>query len=52
MDISSVAGSLAAGTVGGSIDVGVINAVENLSQIQTSVLFSSIGIGAGVDAYA
>ena len=52
MEIDSIASGLAAQSVTSGVNIGVLKAVQNLDQVQAGLLFSSIGIGAGVDAYA
>lgn len=52
MDLSSIATGLAAASVSQSVDVGVLKAVQNLDAATSSMLFASIGLGAGVDAFA
>ena len=51
MDLSSVAGGLAAASVSQSVDVSVLKAVQNLDAIQSALLVS-IGIGANFSAQA
>jgi hypothetical protein len=52
MDLSGIASGLAASSVTQGVDVGVLRAVQNLDQAQAALLFSSIGLGSGVDAFA
>ena len=52
MDLSSIGSALSTGGVSEQIDIGVLNAVQNLEQISSALLFASIGIGTGVDASA
>ena len=52
MDLSSIGASISTGGVSEQIDIGVLNAVSNLEQVQSALLFASIGIGSGVDASA
>lgn len=52
MDLGSIATGLAGQSVGNSIDVGVLKAVQNLEMTQASMLAASIGLGTHVDAYA
>jgi hypothetical protein len=52
MSLSSIASGLAASSVSEGVDIGVLKAVQNLDEVQAALLFSSIGLGAGVDAYA
>jgi hypothetical protein len=50
--VSSIASSMALTSVGSQVAVGVLSATENLQQDLVSRLFSSLGIGNGIDAYA
>jgi hypothetical protein len=52
MEISDIASGLAAQSVTSGVNIGVLKAVQNLDQTQSALLFSSIGIGAGIDTYA
>jgi hypothetical protein len=52
MDVQDIASSLAAASVSAGINIGVLNAVQALAQTQAAVLFASLGLGTGVDAYA
>lgn len=52
MDLSSVATGLVASNVSGSIDVGVLKAVQNLDQNQAAMLAASIGLGGNFDRFA
>jgi hypothetical protein len=52
MELESIASGLAAGSVSSSVNIGVLNAVNTLDQSTAAVLFSSLGIGGGVDTYA
>ena len=52
MDLSSIASGLAAASVSQSVDVGVLKAVQNLDAATSSLLFASIGLGTGIDAFA
>jgi len=48
VDISNIE----AGAVGQQIDTGVLRALQNLEQNVASQLFSSLGLGTVIDAYA
>lgn len=48
MDIANIEG----GAVAQQVDVGVLRALQNLEQNVASQLFSSLGLGTVVDAYA
>lgn len=50
--IESIANGLVASSVSASLNIGLLKSVDNLSEIQSAVLFSSIGIGGHIDAYA
>ena len=50
--ISSAVAGLSAGGVGGAIAVSVLKSTENAEAQQIATLFSSIGIGGNVSAYA
>ena len=52
MDLSGIATSLAASSVSQSVDVGVLKAVQNLDAVTSAMMFASIGLGTGVDAFA
>lgn len=52
MDLSGISTALAASSVSQSVDIGVLNAVQNLDASTSALMFASIGLGAGVDAYA
>lgn len=52
MDLSSISTGLVSANVSGSIDVGVLKAVQNLDQNQAAMLAASIGLGANVDSFA
>jgi hypothetical protein len=52
MDIGSVATSLSASNVSGSIGLSVLNSVLNLDQTVAAQLAASIGLGTRIDAYA
>jgi len=47
MDISGIEGGVAQ-----QVDIGVLSALQNLEQNVASQLFSSLGLGTVVDAYA
>ena len=51
MDLANIAGGGLA-SVGQQVDVGVLKALQNLDRNVTAELFSSLGLGTVVDAYA
>ncbi len=52
MDLSGIATSLAMTSVAQSVDVGVLKAVQNLDAASSAMMFASIGVGTGIDAFA
>lgn len=52
MELASVASGLAAADPTGTIGTSVLRSVNNLAETQTAILFSSIGLGANVNALA
>ena len=52
MDLSGIATGLAAASVSQNVDVSVLKAVQNLDAATSSMLFASIGLGTGIDAFA
>ena len=52
MDLGSVATGLVGQSIGASLNVDVLKAVQNLDKTQAAMLAASIGLGGHVDAYA
>lgn len=50
--LSNVASGLVSAGVADSVSMDVLKAVNNLSAVQSAMLFSSIGLGRTVDTYA
>ena len=50
--LSSIASSLAAANVADGVNTSLLRSVNNLAQVQTSLLFASLGIGNSIDTYA
>jgi hypothetical protein len=50
--LSNIATGLASAGVTEGLNVDVLKAVNNLSAVQSALLFSSIGLGRSVDTYA
>ena len=52
MDLAGVASALSSSAVSQSVDIGVLNLIQNLDQAVAAQLAASIGLGTAVDAYA
>ena len=50
--LSNIATGLVSASVSDGLNVDVLRAVNNLSEAQSALLFSSIGIGRSIDVYA
>lgn len=50
--LGNIATGLVSASVSEGLNVDVLRAVNNLSEVQSALLFSSIGLGRSVDTYA